>query len=266
VSVNTALESGIPPARVPDGVEALGALTLDDGVERLDTALAGVTRTEANLSLLFRGLKHLAEGAVAARDANAELIHELDGLRSHLARSHDEDQATRFRSNQLEQLLDIVRDESARERAFLIEQQDLFLIEIINDHERQVAELQRMIRDITTRKADFAQLSELTLQRDLAREYATRCERERDLAWQELAALGSGPGLASAPAPTLRRPGPLGIAAEAPGALGTIGSRGASAIGAIHLRSVQVPAPSLSEHGQPVGGFRPPPADRDADE
>ncbi|MET0791278.1 MAG: hypothetical protein ABW061_07125, partial [Polyangiaceae bacterium] len=138
VSHNTHLESGIPPARLREErkEQLVPELTLDDGVERLDLALAGVTRTEANLGLLIRGLKHLAAGAVAARAANTELIHELDELRTHLARNHDEEHALRFRMHQLEQLLDIIRHESTRERAFLIEQQDLFLVEIMNDHER----------------------------------------------------------------------------------------------------------------------------------
>ncbi len=254
VSPTTTLESGIPPARLREDRDSPPIeLTLDDGVERLDSALAGVTRTEANLSLLLRGLKHLAAGAVAARDANTELIHELDALRAHLARSHDEEHALRFRMSQLEQLLDVIRHESARERAFLIEQQDLFLVEIMNDHDRQVGELQRLVRESTTRTAGSAELSELAAQRDQAREYATRCERERDLAWQELAALGSGeraPG--SVPAATLRRPPSSADAAAAPSATS---KSGATAIGSIALRAVQVPARSASDPSRPATGY-----------
>jgi hypothetical protein len=178
-------------------------------------------------------------------------------LRAHLARNHDEEQATRFRMGQLEQLLDVIRHESARERAFLIEQQDLFLVEIMNDHDRQVGELQRLIRETKTRRADPAELTELTAQRDQAREYATRCERERDLAWQELAAQGDGERAPiSAPAATLRRPPSSPIAAGAPPAAPvTTGKSGATAIGSIALRAVQVPAVSPSEPSRPATGY-----------
>jgi hypothetical protein len=268
VSLNTTLESGIPPARPGiDWEPEQLTLTLADGVERLDFALAGVTRTQANLGLLMRGLKHLAAGAASARDANAELLHELDALRAHLARGHDEEQAMRFRMSQLEQLLDVIRHESGRERAFLVEQQDLFLVEIMNDHDRQVGELQRLIRETTTRKADSAELTELTAQRDQAREYATRCERERDLAWQELAAMGGGqraPG--SAPAATLRRPPSSPSAAEAPLAPVATGKSGPTAIGCIALRAVQVPAQSPSEPSRSATGYSRPGSGEDSTE
>ncbi len=183
VSLNTQFESGIPPARLRE------ELTLEGGVERLELALASVTRTEANLGLLLRGLKHLAAGATAARDANVELTLELDELRSHLTRGNEEEHALRYRMGQLEQLLDVIRHETAREREFLVEQQDLFLVEVMSDHDRQVADLRRMLKEATARSTDARQheIDELTAQRDQAREYATRCERERDAAWHELA-------------------------------------------------------------------------------
>ncbi len=239
VSTNTALESGIPPARLREERNALVVqdreLSLDTGVERAELALASVTRTEANLGLLIRGLKHLAAGANAAREANTELIHELDQLRTHLSRSEEQEQALRFRMTQLEQLLDVIRSESGRERAFLIEQQDLFLVEIMNDHERQIADLRRQVQDAGTRRIESSELSELTAQRDQARDYATRCERERDAAWQELASAVPGPQ--SSPAVTLRRP------PSAPDASASSKSA-ASAIGSISLRAVPVPSQS----------------------
>ena len=115
-------------------------------------------------------------------------MHELDELRTHLTRSQEEEHAMRFRMSQLEQLLDMIRHETARERTFLIEQQDLFLIEIMTDHERQIDELHDRLREANQAPSRRRESSdELIAQRDQAREYATRCERERDLAWQELA-------------------------------------------------------------------------------
>ena len=61
--------------------------------ELRDHAAERVREHGAHLGLLIRGLKHLADGAAAARAANTELIHELDELRAHLARNFDEEQA-----------------------------------------------------------------------------------------------------------------------------------------------------------------------------
>ena len=224
VSRTTQLESGIPPARRREEAEASSVLdrglTLEDGAERMEAALTNVARTEANLGLLVHGLKHLALGAQAARAANVELMDELDELRAHLTRSHEEEHAVRFRMSQLEQMLDVVRHETARQRAFLIEEQDRFLVEIMTDHDRQIAELRARLRESCQNKADAHQRDELVAQRDQAREYATRCERERDLAWQELAAAA-----ATAGTETLAR-----------------SKSGSTAIGAVSLRAVSVPA------------------------
>ena len=276
VSSTTHLESGIPPARLREERAArIGSdheLSLDTGLERLELALAGVTRTEASLALLIRGLKHLAASAAVAREANTELIHELDALRAHLARSHDEEQAMRFRMSQLEQLLDVIRHESSRERAFLIEQQDLFLTEIMNDHDRQVGELERMIREGATHRNGSAELAELTAQRDQAREYATRCERERDLAWQELAS-GTTPPPDSTPPVTLRRPPSSPTAAEAvsapagaAGATGASSKSGPTAIGSVALRAIQVPASSPSQPPRSATGYSRPGSGEDSDD
>jgi hypothetical protein len=212
VSENTQLESGIPKVRKPTHSENAAVfgfeLTLESGAQRIELVLANVVRTDASLSSLARGLKHLSASAQAARDANAELMQDLDELRTHLTRSHEEEQALRYRMSQLEQLLSVVRHEAANERAFLIEQQDLFLVEILTDHERQIGELRDRLREGGQRQLDSQRLDELTAQRDQAREYATRCERERDLAWQELAA-GTPPAERLQPGPS----GPTPIAA-----------------------------------------------------
>src|SRR5690349_911928 len=74
VSKKTAYESGIPPAR-----ERLGRSDeTSEALEQLELALVESTRAEANLGLLLRGLKHLASGASAAQQANAQLTKELD--------------------------------------------------------------------------------------------------------------------------------------------------------------------------------------------
>ena len=228
LGVNTQLESGIPPAgRWQESASAPLcdlAPTLERGVERMAAALGDALRTEANLGLLMRGMTHLATSAQAALAANSELMHELDELRSHLTRSHEQEHALRFRMSQLERTLDVVRHETSSERAFIIEQQDLFLVEILTDHERQSSELRQRIRECSQSQLAVQQAEELIAQRDQAREYATRCERERDLAWQELASAA----LAATGDRIQRSPS------------------GATAIGAISLRSVSVPVASVA--------------------
>ena len=251
VSNNTLLESGIPPARLREESGTTRVLdhelTLDLGVERMESALSNVVRTEANLALLVRGLKHLAAGAQAAREANTELILELDELRAHLTRSHDEEHALRFRMSQLEQLLDVIRSETSRERAFLIEQQDLFLVEILTDHDRQIGDLRQRLRDSSQGKVDAQRIEELTAQRDQAREYATRCERERDLAWQELANAGGAPSPAPAAATDRGQRSP-----SAPTAIGSISLRSVSVPASESARSAERPATVYSVSGEDV--------------
>lgn len=287
VSLNTQFESGIPPARLREGV------SLEAGAEHLERALSDVTRTEANLGLLLRGLKHLAVAATAAREANTDLSRELDELRTHLARGNEEEHALRYRMGQLEQLLDVIRHESARERAFLIEQSDLFLVQILSDHERQVGDLRRMLKEAMARGGEVRQreIEELTTQRDQAREYATRCERERDAAWLELAnsevtpvppTLARRPAPAEVPVPRQQTPSPRlspvraameqnefaevteeelrgasppvtsGPRAASQPSVPSSPGASATAIGALSLRAVQVPASHVSTSKQPA--------------
>ena len=242
VNPNPAFESGTPPARVRHD------LRVDSGLEYIQSALAIVTRTEANLGLLVRGLKHLASGTLAARAANTELIHELEALRTCLSRSHEQEHALRSRMNQLQQLLDVIRYESARERVFLTEQQDLFLVELLNDHDRQVADLRRQLSargphqltDGTASDAAAREIEELRLQRDQARDYASRCERERDAAWHELAT-------SAEPSAALRQSTP-------PEAFNTLTrmTSGGLAIGSISLRAAALPASGRAGTEQPA--------------
>lgn len=243
VNPHTQLESGIPPARAHRQSSSTADLDLDlaEGVQRMEVALTNAVRTEANLGLLTRGLKHLAASAEAARSANIELMHELDELSAQLARSQSEEHALRLRVNQLEQLLALIRRETTSEREFLLEEQDRFLRELLGDHERQLDDLRQRVREASFGQSEADKIAELTAQRDQAREYATRCERERDLAWEELAS-----GIAPPTERMQRSPS------------------GAAAIGAISLRSVSVPsspdssdeerAPRRSETGYSVAG------------
>ena len=137
-------ESGIPPARLRHPAERS---LVDDGDEHVQLALAESTRTEANLGSLLRGLQHLAAGATAARDANLTLFHELEKVRALLGQSSAEERVLRQRLRILEQSLECNRQYYARRRATFIEQEDAFLVELLGDHQREVADLRAQLGD-----------------------------------------------------------------------------------------------------------------------
>jgi hypothetical protein len=137
-------ESGIPPAHERLWARGTLASQADDHVE---SALAECTRTEANLGALMRGLSHLSAGAAAARDANAALLRELDAMRELLGRSNENELTLICRVRALEQALDTAEHDAALSRAVLIEQEDLFLAELLTDHEREIATLKQALAE-----------------------------------------------------------------------------------------------------------------------
>jgi hypothetical protein len=172
VSPNTAHESGIPPAR-----DRLARATdTEQALEQLELVLVESTRAEANLGLLVRGLKHLASGAGAAREANALLLQELDTLRASVAKVHENENVLQKRVQILENAL----DSAARERDSWLLQEDAFLAELLDDHEQKLLAVQRA-HDLRLAELDEA-FDELRQQRDLARTEVTRLIYERDAA------------------------------------------------------------------------------------
>jgi hypothetical protein len=142
-------ESGMAPARE----RLVSEITLTArGDELVQLALAESTRTEANLNLLLRGLQHLTAGASAALEANTQMACELDAVRDLLGKSQVEELALRQKVRLLEHSLENLRRETARERSFFIEQEDLFLVELLGDHEREIACLKERLAEATRRE------------------------------------------------------------------------------------------------------------------
>ncbi|HEX4339257.1 MAG TPA: hypothetical protein VH062_25290 [Polyangiaceae bacterium] len=137
-------ESGIPSAQERTWTTPTIAA---EGVEHVETALAECTRTEANLGALLRGLTHLSAGANAARDANTSLLKELDTMRELLGRSNEHELSLRGRVRALEQALEDAERNAALARAVLLEQEDLFLAELLTDHERELGALKRRLSE-----------------------------------------------------------------------------------------------------------------------
>lgn len=172
VSLDTAHESGIPPAR--DRLARTG--DSDAALEQLEQVLVESTRAEANLGLLLRGLRHLTNGAGAAQEANAVLMQELDGLRIRISKVYESESLLKQRVQSLENALDVAR----RERESWLVQEDAFLAGLLDEHEQKLFELGRT-HERQLAELDLA-LEEMRLQRDGARSEATRMIYERDAA------------------------------------------------------------------------------------
>jgi hypothetical protein len=172
VSLKTASESGIPPAR--DRFARIS--DSNAAIDQLELVLVESTRAEANLGLLVRGLKHLSAGAAAAQEANAVLLQELEALRSRLSKIYESESLLKQRVQSLENVIDA----SVRERESWLVQEDAFLAALLDEHEQKVFEVERQHE----RKLAELDLSfdELRREHESARTEVMRLTYERDAA------------------------------------------------------------------------------------
>ena len=124
---------------------------------RLQAALAASARAEASLNGLFRSIQNLGSGVGGAREANESLVQELEALRDMLGAANEQQMAFKQKVLLLEQALDRARKEAERDRAFLIEQQDAFLVILIDEQE---AELRRRDSDLETLRGRVTELEQ----------------------------------------------------------------------------------------------------------
>jgi hypothetical protein len=172
VSLNTAFESGIPPARERLTVRG----DSDAALEQLELVLVESTRAEANLGLLQRGLKHLVAGASAAQEANAILVQELEALRRRMSKVYENESLLQQRVLALENALDV----AAREREAWLVQEDAFLTGLLDEHEQKLFEVERR-HERQLAELDLA-FDELRLQFEGAKIEVQRLTYERDAA------------------------------------------------------------------------------------
>ncbi len=122
---------------------------------RLQAALAASARAEASLTGLFRAIQHLGNGVGGAREANESLTVELEALRDMLSSANEQQRLFESRVEQLELVLDRARKEHDRERTFLIDQQDTFLVKLLDEQE---AELKRRDTDLEVLRGRVVEL------------------------------------------------------------------------------------------------------------
>lgn len=166
----------------------------------LQAAFATSLRTEARLGALFRALQSFSAGVSDAREANDQVAHEFERLQALLNASNEEQTELRFRVAALEQALARTELQAAREKEFLIEQQDCFIELLYRDQESEREELLRLRLERDQLRGD---LERALAQRDEARSAIVRIASERDEALIELTRHGARK---SVPPPETSRP------------------------------------------------------------
>ena len=144
------------PQRKPTPLPALPVLASESDA-RVQAALAANARAEANLVSLFRAIQQLGNGVGGAREANELLTLELEGLRDLLGAASEQQQILETKIAQLESVLDRTRKEHAKERGYLIEQQDLFLVKLLDEQE---LELKRRDSELETLRGRLGELEQ----------------------------------------------------------------------------------------------------------
>jgi hypothetical protein len=107
------------------------------------------------LTGLFRAVQQLGNGVGGAREANESLTIELEALRDMLSAASEQQHTYERKLGQIEAVLDRTRKEAERERSFLIDQQDTFLVKLLDEQE---AELKRRDGDIEALRRRVAEL------------------------------------------------------------------------------------------------------------
>ncbi len=198
-----------------------------DSSAHLHAALSASGRAEASLSTLMRAIRDLSSGVSNAREANVQLLRELEGMSDLLGAANERQLALKNRVALLEQSLERAHVEAQRERAYILDQQDAFIAAMMDDHEQVIAELNREIEAARQRPSlraagfptlpNLAQVAvepsddtlrheleaakktneKLLSERDRARETLLKVQAQRDEAQAALVDLGRDPARAS---------------------------------------------------------------------
>lgn len=133
------LESGVPAAR------SATPSALARGQAHAAAAISGCTRAEANLGALLRSVQHLAASVSSAREAKASVVQELEHLHVLLGDADEEQLTLKHQLALMEQTLERSEREAAREKAFLLQEQDTFIAGLWDEHAYEVGELRRRL-------------------------------------------------------------------------------------------------------------------------
>lgn len=183
---NPPLESGVPPAR------GSAPSPLARGQAHAAAALSGCTRTEANLASLLRSVQHLAAQVSSAREAKTSVVQELEHLHALLGDADEQQLTLKHQIALLEQTLERSEREAAREKAFLLHEQDTFIAGLWDEHAYEVAELRRRLSSTEqTLRANQEENQELVSRAEGARREVEEQTRRLRKAEAELSRLQS---------------------------------------------------------------------------
>lgn len=135
---------GERPSRHTERPAASGqVLASDRSQAHLEAALAASSRSESSLGMLMRAVRDLSAGVSGAREANLQIVREMECLADMLGGANERQLALRNRVVFLERALEKAQQEASAERAYILDQQDSFIAGLMDDHEEVVAELRR---------------------------------------------------------------------------------------------------------------------------
>jgi hypothetical protein len=122
----------------------------------------------------MRAIRDLSSGVSGAREANLQLLRELETMADMLGSANETQLALKNRVALLEQTLERTHQEASAERAYILEQQDAFIAGMMEDHEQVLVELHRELEAAkarppfrTTTLPDFVGLAEPSDEKDL---------------------------------------------------------------------------------------------------
>jgi hypothetical protein len=134
-------EPSHPTSEVPGSMPVSHRPRGPESSQHMLAALSASSRAEASLSTLMRSIRDLSSGVTGAREANLQLLRELEAMADLLGDANERQLALRNRVSLLEQTLERAQREAANERSYILEQQDAFIAAMMEDHEQVVREL-----------------------------------------------------------------------------------------------------------------------------
>src|SRR6478752_6074340 len=156
-------EPTLPPVAEPQRKSSPLPVLANESDARLQAALAASARADASLTGLFRAIQQLGNGLGGAREANESLALELEGLRDLLGVASEQQQIFERKISELEQVLDRTRKEHAHERGYLIDQQDLFLVKLLDEQELELKKRDAAVEALHARLAELERRDQVAL-------------------------------------------------------------------------------------------------------
>lgn len=160
----------LPPPAEPQRKPTPLPLLAHESDTRLQAALAASARADASLTGLFRAIQQLGNGLGGAREANESLTLELEGLRDLLGVASEQQQIFERKISELEQVLDRTRKEYSEERGYLIDQQDLFLVKLLDEQELELKQRDLALDVLQKRLAELERRDQVALAPTLIQE------------------------------------------------------------------------------------------------